>query len=317
MKTIYKMVAILFFVISMLGFFSTCANATVLLKYGSRGKQVVEVQKYLIQLNYLRARPTGYYGKLTTEAVKAFQTEYHLAVDGLAGPVTIDTLREVVEGRNRIVEYVVKPGDELELIAAQYRTNVAEIMISNDLSDKRIVVGQKLIIQLGKNRTFSRNSRFRAGGIQAIPWSIVNQLWKKGEVAQVRDLETGKHFQAKRLYGYYHADVEPLTKEDTKIMKEIYGGKWSWQRRAVVVQLKNLYIAASINGMPHGSQSIYDNDFDGQFCIHFLGSRVHQTGRLDPDHHKMIKWASGFPLLSKGLTETRGIFKGGMRPEER
>lgn len=305
MKTTYhKTETIFFLALIMLGFFSTYANATVLLKYGSRGKQVVEVQKYLIQLKYLRARPTGYYGKLTTEAVKAFQTEYHLAVDGLTGPVTIDTLREAVEGRNRIVEYTVKPGDELELIAAQYRTNVAEIMVCNNLPDKRIVVGQKLIIQLGRNPTSNRNSRFRAGGIQAIPWSIVNQFWKKGEAAKVLDLETGKSFQAKRLYGYYHADVEPLTKEDTKIMKEIYGGKWSWERRAVVVQLKNLYIAASINGMPHGGQSIYDNDFDGQFCIHFWGSRIHQTGRLDPDHHNMIKWASGFPLLSNSITET-------------
>ena len=310
MKTIYyKMAATFFCTLLMLFFFSTYAKATVLLKYGSRGKQVIELQKNLINLKYLRARPTGYYGKLTTEAVKAFQIEYHLAVDGIAGPITVDTLREVVDGSNLIVEYTVRPGDELELIAAQYRTNVAEIMVRNNLSDQRIVVGQKIIIQTGKKQSPNRNSRFRVGGIQAISWSTVNQLWKKGEVAKILDLETGKSFQAKRLHGYYHADVEPLTKEDTKIMKEIYGGKWSWERRAVVVQLKNLYIAASINGMPHGGQSIYSNDFEGQFCIHFWGSRVHQTGRLDPDHHNMIKRASGFPLLSNRITET-SVFSG-------
>lgn len=138
---------------------------------------------------------------------------------------------------------------------------------------------------------FNNISRSRPAGIQAVSWTIVNQLWRNGEIARIIDVETGKSFQAKRLYGYYHADVEPLTKEDTRVMKEIYGGKWSWKRRAVVIQVRKLFIAASINGMPHGGQSIVDNDFNGQFCAHFLGSRVHQTGRIDPDHQAMIEKA--------------------------
>ncbi len=295
MKQVYCKITIIFFcAFLMLGFLNRYAGAATMLKYGSRGNQVIEVQKYLFQLNYLRVKPTGFYGKLTTEAVKVFQIEHNLAVDGVAGPVTMDTLKEVAGDGHRIVEYTVKPGDELEVIAAQHRTNMAEIMARNNLPDQRVVVGQKLIIKLGKNSSAGPNSRFRGGGIQALSWSTVNQLWKKGEVAKILDLETGKSFKAKRLYGYYHADVEPLTKEDTKIMKEVYGGKWSWERRAVVVQMKNLYIAASINGMPHGGQSIDDNDFDGQFCVHFLGSRVHQTGRVDRAHHAMIELAGGF-----------------------
>lgn len=298
MKTIFpKRITTFLWALLMLGLWTTHANAATILKYGSKGDLVVEVQKYLYQLNYLRTKPTGFYGKLTTEAVRVFQIEHQLAVDGVAGPVTIATLREVANGRDRILEYTVKPGDELEGIAARYQTNVAEIIARNNLPGKGVVVGQKLIIQSRKFQSANPNSRFRNGGIQAISWSTVNQLWKKEEVAKILDLETGKSFQTKRLYGYYHADVEPLTKKDTEIMKEIYGGKWSWERRAVVVQLKNLYIAASINGMPHGGQSIYDNDFDGQFCVHFLGSRIHQTGRVDRAHHEMIERASGFSLL--------------------
>lgn len=298
MNTVYLKRAITFlWALLMLGLWATHTNAATILKYGSKGNLVMEVQKYLYQLNYLRTKPTGFYGKLTTEAVRVFQIEHHLAVDGIAGPVTIATLREMANGRDRILEYTVKPGDELEGIAARYQTSVAEIIAWNNLPSNRVVVGQKLIIQSGKYQNANPNSRFRKGGIQAIAWSTVNQLWKKEEIAKIIDLETGKSFQAKRLYGYYHADVEPLTKEDTEIMKEIYGGKWSWERRAVVVQLKNLYIAASINGMPHGGQSIYDNGFDGQFCVHFLGSRVHQTGRVDRDHHEMIEKANRFILL--------------------
>lgn len=299
--TYHNTITIILSVFLTIGIFSIPTNAATILKHGSKGAQVIEVQKYLYQLNYLRVKPTGFYGKLTTEAVRVFQIEYNLAVDGLAGPITMDTLREVAGGGHRVIEYTVKPGDKLEVIAAQYQTNEAEIMACNNLPDKRIVVGQKLIIQSGKNLIAGRNSRFRTGGIQAISWSTVNQLWQKGEVAKILDLETGKSFQAKRLYGYYHADVEPLSKEDTAIMKEIYGGKWSWDRRAVVVQVRSLYIAASINGMPHGGQSIYDNNFNGQFCVHFLGSRVHQTGRVDQAHHAMIERANGFIFLNNQI----------------
>lgn len=298
MRTIkFKIMAVFLGVLLTLGFFGSGVNAMSLLVSGSKGRQVVEVQKYLLQLNYLRTRPNGYYGRSTKEAVKAFQIEHDLTVDGIVGPVTINALREAVTDRNKLVEYTVIAGDELEGIAFKYQTNAAAIMASNNLPDKRVVEGQKLLIPSGKSLGVNQNSRNRSGGIQAIPWSIVNQLWRNGEIARIIDLETGKSFQAKRLYGYYHADVEPLAKEDTKIMKEIYGGRWSWDRRGVIVQVRNLYIAASINGMPHGGESIYNNDFQGQFCAHFLGSRIHQTGRVDRGHHAMIEQVNGAALF--------------------
>ncbi len=36
-------------------------------------------------------------------------------------------------------------------------------------------------------------------------------------------------------------------------MKEIYGGKWSWKRRAIIVIHQDQWIAASMHGMPHGA----------------------------------------------------------------
>jgi len=42
--------------------------------------------------------------------------------------------------------------------------------------------------------------------------------------------------------------------------------------------------AASMNGMPHGTTTISNNNFAGHFCIHFYGSKTHESNKVDPDH---------------------------------
>jgi len=110
--------------------------------------------------------------------------------------------------------------------------------------------------------------------------------------AEVIDVETGKSFRVQRRGGTYHADCQPLTREDTRVMKEIYG-EWSWKRRAIIVVVGGKRIAASMAGMPHGAGQIKDNDFPGHFCIHFFGSRVHASGKVDPEHQKRVLEAAG------------------------
>ena len=83
-------------------------------------------------------------------------------------------------------------------------------------------------------------------------------------------------------------DTEPLTAEDTAIMKSIYGGSWSWDRRAILVMYNGHVYAASMNGMNHGTTTIADNNFDGHFCIHFYNSRTHETDRVDEDHQAAV-----------------------------
>ena len=112
----------------------------------------------------------------------------------------------------------------------------------------------------------------------------------KGAVFTVKDVKTGKTFQCKRWSGANHLDAEPLTKEDTAVMKSIYG-KWSWKRRAVLVKYNGHVYAASMNGMPHGTSTIKKNDFDGHFCIHFYGSKTHGTQRVDKTHQNCVNTA--------------------------
>ena len=70
-------------------------------------------------------------------------------------------------------------------------------------------------------------------------------------------------------------------------MKKIYG-HWSWKRRPVLVKYNGHVYAASMNGMPHGTCSITNNNFDGHFCIHFYNSRTHETNRVDEDHQSCV-----------------------------
>ena len=114
-----------------------------------------------------------------------------------------------------------------------------------------------------------------------------------GGKAEVRDLESGLRFQVYRHRGDAHADVEPLTPADADTLKAIYGGEWSWKRRAAILYLDGEQIAASMNGMPHGWGDLFDNEFVGDFCIHFEGSRVHTSWREDPGHQLMVAKAAG------------------------
>lgn len=63
-----------------------------LLSRGDRGSVVVNVQSWLKVLGYYDGPATGYYGSLTEAAVKRFQTQENLAVDGLIGPNTWSSL---------------------------------------------------------------------------------------------------------------------------------------------------------------------------------------------------------------------------------
>ena len=119
------------------------------------------------------------------------------------------------------------------------------------------------------------------GGSDVIP---------KGAVFTVKDCKTGKTFQCKRWSGANHMDSEPLTASDAAIMKSVYGG-YSWKRRAILVKYNGHVYAASMNGMPHGTQTITNNGLDGHFCIHFYKSKTHGTKKVDSNHQSCVSTA--------------------------
>ena len=116
------------------------------------------------------------------------------------------------------------------------------------------------------------------GGSKKIP---------KGATFRVKDIRTGKVFTVRRWSGANHIDAEPLTSSDTATLKSIYG-HWSWKRRPVLVKYNGHVYAGSMNGMPHGTQTIKGNNFDGHFCIHFYGSKTHGSKKVDAMHQNCV-----------------------------
>lgn len=68
---------------------------------GCRGKDVITLQ------NKLNLIPDGIFGALTDDAVKAFQKQHNLTVDGIVGPKTWNVLNNVADINTRTINKII------------------------------------------------------------------------------------------------------------------------------------------------------------------------------------------------------------------
>ena len=213
------------------------------------GDDVRRLQQALVSKGYLAAdQVSGVYLTSTEKAVIAFQQANKLVVDGIAGENTQHALFNTVPvgtySNGSSTTVTLYPVEKID---------------------------------------------WYTGGIQSI--------FKVGTVAVVTDVYTGISFRAQRLYGDNHADCEPLTTADTAAICRIFGVTnaqeisdresqlESWRRRPLWVTIGGRTFAASMYGIPHNysGDRIPDNNYNGQFCIHFVNSKTHSTDRVDTD----------------------------------
>lgn len=69
---------------------------SIVLKLGSKGNEVKELQKILIEKGYLVGTADGYFGKMTEDAVKKFQIANGLVADGVVGPMARQALNKII-----------------------------------------------------------------------------------------------------------------------------------------------------------------------------------------------------------------------------
>jgi uncharacterized protein YgiM (DUF1202 family) len=113
------------------------------------------------------------------------------------------------------------------------------------------------------------------GAVELIPWTEAEKIITLNRPISVYDVRSGITYTVQSFSHGQHADVEPLTTQDTELCKQTFGGVWKWDGRPVWVTINGRTMAAAMNGMPHGGGIIDDNGMDGQICLHFPGSHVH------------------------------------------
>ena len=114
-------------------------------KLNDRGRDVIEVQKYLETLGY-QVSADGIFGKGTEDAVKDFQESNDLIVDGIVGGSTLELLKDMISEKVSYELYVVDNGDTLSGIAGSRDISVEKIKEFNNLSSEKIKPGQDLKI---------------------------------------------------------------------------------------------------------------------------------------------------------------------------
>ncbi len=155
---------------------------------------------------------------------------------------------------------------------------------SERLSDPWLTVESAPVVESIEYRNGDINGR-----VELVDWfNGGSEALTKGTEATVIDVDTGLSFHVRRFGGHYHADSDPLTADDTAVLKQIAGGKWSWDRHAIWVKIGERYFAASMHCMPHMVDPSPGNNFGGHFCIHFLHSKIHETGKECPRHQAMV-----------------------------
>ena len=131
-----------------------------ILRPGSSGQDVITLQ-YLLnvaaEFNAAIPAPTqdGNFGTGTRQSVEAFQRAAGLTPDGVVGPLTWQALYQTYLGADNIIppdnnpgsiEYVVRSGDTLWLLAGRYGTTVDAIKKLNGLNSDILNIGQVLKI---------------------------------------------------------------------------------------------------------------------------------------------------------------------------
>ena len=282
------------------------------LRKGATGSAVKDLQTKLKKLGFYNAYVDGSYGDTTVAAVKAFQKKYNLTADGVAGSETLkkldtayknadsntstddDSLRKGATGTavktlqtnlkklgfyTAYVDGSFGATTESAVKAFQKKYGLTADGVAGSATLKKI---ESAVASASSGKITTERLDWFNGGKNVIP---------NGAVFQIKDVSTGLIFSVRRQSGGNHMDAEPLTAEDTAILKKINGGTFSWRRRAVLVKYNGHVYAASIYSEPHGTNTILDNNFDGQFCLHFYGSKTHGTDRVDADHQKCVEQA--------------------------
>ena len=237
---------------------SNTVNSTQTLRVGAVSDAVRDMQNRLITLGYLEnGEADGKFGVKTSLALIEFQKANGLSADGIAGTKTFAKLNSVSA-----------------ITAGSTGNSTGSGTTSNTVAAAPTV------------------TTISAAQVRYANWySEVKARCRLFPNATIYDFTTGISWQVNIFSMGAHADAEPLTAQDTDKMNRAFGGKTTWNPKAVWVVLSDgtVYMASTHN-TPHDTYHIRDNNFDGHICIHFprTQAQVEKIGPYATSHQKAI-----------------------------
>lgn len=228
--------------------------ASELIVYKSTGETVVRIQMRLRELGYFNFKPTGNFQTMTVDATIKFQQRQ------------LDA-----NGQSIIADGTVGPQSMGLLFSANAARAeiVANIPVGPSLQGTPTVLGE------------------------LTDWSEVKTMLVKGNSYTVTDFNTGNQFHLTYTGGGNHAEMECSSAPDTILLKEVFGDDFSFFKRPAVISINGKNVAASLQGSPHGNDTISANDMDGHLCMFFNGSTSHVSNLPDVEHASQVYKAAG------------------------
>ena len=284
------------------------------LRGGEAGEDVFALQQRLAELLY-PVQKTSIYDEQTKQAVCSFQSLNGLTVDGIVGnntyavldqpsavkygqvPTSFQTLRidnkgpSVSQLQTRLKElgFTVTVNGTFDTtthqaIVAFQDINGLTVSGIADSSTQRALYGTGAKDASGPMSGTPAGTGVSPSNVQLLHWyKEVKPSISSGQRATVYHPGSGKSFTIRFYSLGRHADSEPLTYDDTKIMNSAFGAP-SWNINIVYVKLPSgKWTLASMHNRPHLSGAINNNGFGGHLCVHFFRD-MDEAQRNDPNY---------------------------------
>ncbi len=223
------------------------------LKNGSRGEEVKKLQTELKKKGYFTAGVTGYFGSLTEAAVRKFQTNSKLAVDGVVGVKTSKALFGTSGTSSGKVELLDWWTGASKVFKIGMTAKVTDVRTGKTFNIVRTYGGNHADCE-AKTTSDSKKIKEIWGG-----WS-----WTRRPVV----LEVDGRKIAASIAAMPHAGVD-----SSPANKTISSRSGGYGKGANLDKIKN-------NGM------------SGVIDVHFLNSRTHGTNKVDSKHQAAVKEAA-------------------------
>lgn len=270
-----------------------------ILKLGSKGSDVMEIQSILKQIGYDPGPIDGVYGSKTENAVRQFQRNNGLVPDGIIGPNTYKILESLLIGYDT---YTIRPGDTLYNIAKKYYTQVYKILVANPgLEPFDIIPGQKIkvpygidVVQTDINYTYDVLTKDIEGLKARYPFLEVGVAGKSvlGRNLYYLKLGVGPN---QVFYNAAHHALEWITSPLLMKFAENFLNNYSLGRKMRGYDVADIWSRSSIYIMPMVNPDGVDLVLNG-------------LSRDNPYYNQLIVWNKGSTDFSKDWeANNRGV----------